>query len=86
MDYKKYDVTHTSLPAHSCRGEGKATKKRRKRSKMSSTADQTKLRKRLEALLKKPENQACADCSKRGLAESFSCMPLIIPRTKMGIS
>jgi hypothetical protein len=29
-------------------------------------ADQTKLRKRLEALLKKPENQACADCGKRG--------------------
>lgn len=29
-------------------------------------ADQTKLRKRLEALLKLPENQVCADCNKRG--------------------
>eukprot|EP00602_Paraphysomonas_sp_CaronLab_P000435 CAMPEP_0185018314 /NCGR_PEP_ID=MMETSP1103-20130426/1077_1 /TAXON_ID=36769 /ORGANISM="Paraphysomonas bandaiensis, Strain Caron Lab Isolate" /LENGTH=442 /DNA_ID=CAMNT_0027548081 /DNA_START=54 /DNA_END=1382 /DNA_ORIENTATION=+ len=29
-------------------------------------ADQAKLRKRLEALLKRPENQSCADCGKRG--------------------
>ena len=29
-------------------------------------ADQTKLRKRLEALLKKPENQVCCDCNRRG--------------------
>ena len=29
-------------------------------------ADQTKLRKRLEALLKLPGNQICADCKKRG--------------------
>lgn len=29
-------------------------------------ADQSKLRKRLETLLKKTENQSCADCSKRG--------------------
>lgn len=29
-------------------------------------ADQSKLRKRLEVLLKKPENQSCADCGKRG--------------------
>jgi stromal membrane-associated protein len=29
-------------------------------------ADQAKLRKRLEALLKKPENQVCCDCNRRG--------------------
>eukprot|EP01041_Mallomonas_annulata_P012799 gene12799-26983_t len=29
-------------------------------------ADQVKLRKRLEAMLKLPENQICADCTKRG--------------------
>ena len=29
-------------------------------------ADQIKLRKRLEALLKKPENQVCCDCNRRG--------------------
>ena len=29
-------------------------------------ADQTKLRKRLEALLKRPDNQKCADCGRRG--------------------
>jgi len=28
--------------------------------------DQVKFRKRLEALLKLPENQVCADCGKRG--------------------
>ena len=28
--------------------------------------DQTKLRKRLEALLKLPENQFCVDCKKKG--------------------
>jgi len=28
--------------------------------------EQTKLRKRLEALLKLPENQICSDCKKRG--------------------
>ena len=28
--------------------------------------DQTKLRKRLEALLKQPENQYCVDCKKKG--------------------
>lgn len=34
---------------------------------MSSAADQAKLKKRLEALLKIPENQVCADCRKRGI-------------------
>eukprot|EP01035_Chromulina_nebulosa_P033064 gene33064-44247_t len=29
-------------------------------------ADQTKLKKRIDALLKLPENQVCADCRKRG--------------------
>ena len=33
---------------------------------MSNPADQAKLKKRLEALLKLPENQICADCKKRG--------------------
>lgn len=34
---------------------------------MSSAIDlQTKLRKRLEALLKLPENQVCCDCNRRG--------------------
>ena len=28
--------------------------------------DQTKLRKRLEALLKLPDNQFCVDCKKKG--------------------
>lgn len=32
----------------------------------SAAADQTKLRKRLETLLKLPENQFCCDCGKRG--------------------
>ena len=31
------------------------------------TEDQTKLRKRLEALLKLPENQYCVDCKKKGV-------------------
>ena len=30
-------------------------------------ADQDKLRKRLEALLKLPDNILCADCKKRGM-------------------
>lgn len=34
-------------------------------------ADQAKLRKRLEALLKRPENQKCADCSRRGSEYAF---------------
>lgn len=29
--------------------------------------EQTKLRKRLDALLKQPDNQICADCRKRGI-------------------
>ena len=29
-------------------------------------ADQTKLKKRIDALLKLPDNQVCADCRKRG--------------------
>jgi hypothetical protein len=33
----------------------------------TAVADQAKLKKRLEALLKLPENQICADCKKRGL-------------------
>lgn len=33
---------------------------------MAAAQDQTKLRKRLEALLKLPDNQTCADCRKRG--------------------
>jgi len=33
---------------------------------MAAAADQTKLKKRLEALLKLPENSVCADCNKRG--------------------
>lgn len=32
-----------------------------------SQQDQNKLKKRLEALLKLPENQVCADCRKRGI-------------------
>lgn len=31
-----------------------------------AAAEQVKLRKRLEALLKLPENQICCDCKKRG--------------------
>ena len=34
-------------------------------------ADQAKLRKRLEALLKLPENQACCDCGKRGPSDDI---------------
>uniref|UniRef100_A0A7S3H7N3 Arf-GAP domain-containing protein n=1 Tax=Spumella elongata TaxID=89044 RepID=A0A7S3H7N3_9STRA len=33
---------------------------------MAAPADQVKLRKRLEVLLKQPDNQVCADCNKRG--------------------
>jgi len=33
---------------------------------MAAQADQAKLKKRLEALLKLPENQVCSDCRKRG--------------------
>jgi len=33
---------------------------------MAAAADQTKLRKRLEVLLKQPDNQVCSDCNKRG--------------------
>lgn len=32
----------------------------------AAAAEQAKLRKRLEALLKLPENQMCCDCGKRG--------------------
>ena len=37
----------------------------------SAAADQTKLRKRLETLLKLPENQFCCDCGKRGTLDTF---------------
>ena len=33
--------------------------------------EQAKLKKRLEALLKLPENQTCVDCRKRGLKNSI---------------
>ncbi len=33
---------------------------------MAAPADQVKLRKRLEVLLKQPDNQVCSDCNKRG--------------------
>ena len=36
------------------------------KSSSEDMADQAKLRKRLEALLKKPENQVCCDCGRRG--------------------
>ena len=32
----------------------------------AAAAEQAKLKKRLEALLKLPENQLCVDCSRRG--------------------
>ncbi len=35
---------------------------------MAAAAEQAKLKKRLEALLKLPENQVCCDCGKRGEA------------------
>lgn len=42
----------------------------------STMADQNKLKKRLEALLKIPENQVCADCNKRG---KFCNLRLVVP-------
>ena len=39
--------------------------------KKSIMADQTKLKKRIDALLKLPDNQVCADCRKRGCDKTF---------------
>ena len=36
---------------------------------MSTDALQAKLKKRLEAILKIPENQVCSDCRRRGIFE-----------------
>jgi hypothetical protein len=38
---------------------------------MAANNDQAKLRKRLENLLKLPDNQTCADCRKRGMLADF---------------
>ena len=35
--------------------------------KVEPMADQAKLKKRLEALVKRPDNMLCADCKKRGM-------------------
>lgn len=48
---------------------------------MSSAIDlQTKLRKRLEALLKLPENQVCCDCNRRGaiFIDNNNCVKFIL--------
>jgi hypothetical protein len=41
------------------------------KARMTAQVEQQKLKKRLEALLKLPENQICADCKKRGMLHIF---------------
>lgn len=55
-------------------------------------ADQNKLKKRLDALLKLPENQICADCRKRGnITKAYNALTiplyyvLLNLRTALGI-
>ena len=56
---------------------------------MSAANDETKLRKRLEVLLKLPENQICADCRKRGnvscaFLENMFLLIRVMIRTSVG--
>ncbi len=36
-----------------------------------AAADQAKLKKRLEAMIKEPDNMLCADCKKRGIINLY---------------
>jgi hypothetical protein len=47
---------------------------------------QAKLKKRLEALLKLPDNTYCADCKKRGKFTQLSSPPVVVSKKRQQMS